>query len=169
MKIKIKNILLLIPLSIYLLACASSDVKTKDTNLFQAMANNASGESERQLNAKKVKEAQSRKDLSLALKENEELKLNLQSVKVEKRKIDASLVSLQQKNAEIEQEIAKKETLNSEQEAIKKQRLAKIRKIKRSINRLKKIKHKIPPKQYNAQVIALQKEVKILRRVMANQ
>ncbi|HHL19639.1 MAG TPA: hypothetical protein ENJ33_07880 [Thiothrix sp.] len=174
----IQRIFLLIPLSLYLASCSAPGVKAKDANLFQAAANTSSGEFDNQLKVAKMKEEQSRKDLTLALTTNENLSLELESTKAEKRRLDQQVSQLQQENIALEQTIRNKRSANKKQEAIKQQNLAKIQKINASIARLKKSKPKaattaVTQKKYNAnynkQVIALRNEIKILRRVSENQ
>lgn len=172
------KLFLLTSLSLYLASCSASGVKAKDANLFQAGANIYTGEFDRQLKDTKTREAQSRKDLTLALTTNENLALDLESAKAEKRQLDQQVSQLQQENIALEQSITSKRSANKEQETAKQQHLAKVKKINASIAKLKKIKPKtkitvITQKRdnanYNKQVIALRNEIAILRRISKNQ
>ena len=165
----IKNLFYLIPFTLYLASCSAPGVKAKDANLFQAMANNSSGESDNQLKVARMKAAESRKELSLELSKNKGLSLKLESTQLEKQQLDQQVSMLQQENTTLEQNIRNKKSLNKAQETKKQQRLAKIQRVNSSIAKLKKVKHKLPTKQYNKRVIALQNEIKILRRVSENQ
>ncbi len=165
----ITNLYVLIPLLITLSSCSTPGTKAKDSNLFDAMINNSSGESDNQQKIAEMKREQSRKELKEALEKSKNLEQQLESTKHTKKQQDEQLTLLQQENAALESEIQNQKSLNQQQEATKQQRLTKIRKVNASIIKLKKAKRSLPAPQYNKQLIQLQKEVKILRQVMANQ
>jgi septal ring factor EnvC (AmiA/AmiB activator) len=165
----IHNFSLLIALLITFSACSSPGTKAKDSNLFDAMINNSSGESDNQQKIAEMKREQSRKELRQTLEKSKNLEQQLESTKNNKQQVDQQLIVLQQENAALETEIKNQKVQNKQQQAIKQQRLAKIRQINASISKLKKTKRNLPKQQYSKELIQLQKEVTILRQVMANQ
>jgi septal ring factor EnvC (AmiA/AmiB activator) len=169
MPINTLYLLLLIPLFITLSSCSAPGKQAKDSNLFDAMINNSSGESDNQQKIAEMKREKSRKELKEALEKSKNLEQQLESTKHTKKQGDEQLALLQQENAALEIEIQNQKSLNQQQEATKQQRLTKIRKVNAAITTLKKAKRTLPAPQYNQQLIQLQKEVKILRQVMANQ
>lgn len=165
----IKKLFIIAPLSLYIMGCSAPGVKAKDANLFQAMVNNSSGESENQIKVAAMKRDQTRKELSRELERSKNLELMLESTKLEKRKIDQQLQLAQQDNNKLENEIRSKKSQTKEQEITKQRRLIQIHKIKVSLASLNKSKRQMPSNKYKKKVDTLQKEIEILRRVMANQ
>jgi len=163
------NAYLLIPLYITLVSCSAPGQTAKESNLFDAMINTSSGEFANQQKVAEMKRAQSKRELQQSLEKSKNLEQELASTKTNKQRLDAQLASLQKENAALEATIQNQKTVNQQQEASKRQRLAKIQRINTSIKKLKKAKPTLATPQYNQQLIQLQKEVNILRQVMANQ
>ena len=150
-------------------ACSAPGVPAKDSNLFDAMINNSSGDSDNQQKIAEMKREQSRKELQQTLEKSKNLEQQLASTKHNKQQLDQQLIAIQQENTALETAIQNQKAQSKHQQATKQRRLAKIRQINASISKLKKTKRTLATPRYNKELLQLQKEVTILRQVMANQ
>lgn len=153
-------------------ACASSNVRPADANLFQAARNIHSGEFDRQLQRKKLELGASQ----VAVQQEKQRQQVLNQSLEQQRKILADtqvdLNNIKQENADLALAIENKRYVTDQEKQKKAALLARVKKLKQNVIIVERTKTKVVSSssatKYRGRINQLKKEITILRKMAAS-
>lgn len=165
-----KRISLITIISLGFSGCSAPGVKPEDANLIEAAVNISSGEFDNQLSRKQFKLKNSQDALSSETEKNKKLNQQLLSLSAQKQALDRQLVVLQGENTRLTQQANKTRAATNVQQGQRDRQISKIKLLNSSITKLKRNRASVKGNEvYKSQIINLNQEIQVLRKMISNQ